>query len=93
MSNEDLVLTGILRSIYLACSTYVKPCAPHRLSLYGDYERCVESAIASLPSAATLYRRMEEVFRGNRTLQELGLGQLLGEALRSSADVVGHDYD
>ncbi|RLG85378.1 MAG: hypothetical protein DRO39_05785 [Thermoprotei archaeon] len=84
---------SILRSAFLACSAYVKPAAPHRLSPYGDYELCIQSSIASLPAAEELFDRVYRVFQGETTLQGLGLGALLSNALRAVVAVTGREYD
>jgi len=80
----------LLRALLYTCSSFPKICAPHRLSLSDEFERCMVTGFAALEPSKRVAEGVERVERGEIDLGSLGLGKAMAEALSRSAHELGH---
>ena len=79
----------VLRSLLITLSVAVKPGALHRLTLSGEFEQRLMELAEVLDPMGEAYRRGRSLALGEVTSQALGLGQLVGRALRGAFDASG----
>jgi hypothetical protein len=73
----------------LTLSAPIKPGAVHRLIVDEDFERRLYEAIEVMPLVDEAFRRAGLVAEGRLSSRELGLGNIIGKALRSAFDASG----
>ena len=78
-----------MRSLLITLSVAIKPGALHRLTLSGEFEQRLMELAEVLDPMEEAYRRGRNLALGKVTSQAMGLGQLVGRALRGAFDASG----
>lgn len=83
------LLSTVKRSLMLTLSAPIKPGAIHRLVPDSDFERRLYEVMEVIPYIDEAYRKSQLVAEGRLSSKELGLGLVIGKALRSAFDASG----
>ena len=78
-----------MRSLLITLSVAIKPGALHRLTLSGEFEQRLMELAEVLDPMEEAYRRGRNLALGKVTSQGMGLGQLVGRAVREAFDASG----
>lgn len=73
----------------LTLSAPIKPGAVHRLMPDSDFERRLYEVVEVVPYIDEAYKRSQLVAEGRLSSKDLGLGAIIGKALRSAFDASG----